>query len=127
MEVMDLSGKGQMTMIDVGGIAEATQEEWINYDLCDVNDCVVRMGVFLGEFHWHHHDREDEFFFVVSGKLHLDLDNRTVELLPGQGFTVPRGARHRTRADERTVVLMVEGNTVKPEGDLSRNGTTPWD
>jgi mannose-6-phosphate isomerase-like protein (cupin superfamily) len=75
------------------------------------------MGIFQGEFHWHHHDMEDEFFYVVSGKLLLDLKNETVELTPGQGYTVPRGVIHRTRAIEKTVVLMVEGNTVDPKGD----------
>jgi len=73
--------------------------------------------VFLGEFHWHKHDNEDEFFQVVSGRLVIDLEERVVELTPGQGFTIPRGVLHRTRAAEKTVVLMVEGAGVRPTGD----------
>jgi mannose-6-phosphate isomerase-like protein (cupin superfamily) len=82
-----------------------------------VNDCVVRLGIVKGEFHWHKHDREDEFFYVVEGRLFLDLEDRTVELTPRQGFMVPREVVHRTRAPERTVMLMIEGSTVTPTGD----------
>ena len=110
-------GKGQMEVLDLNEIEKNTPEKWFNCTLSEVNDSLVRMGIFEGEFHWHHHDKEDEFFLCVSGKLILDVEDRTYELLPGQGFTVPKGVEHRTRADERTVVLMVEGNTVRPKGD----------
>ena len=63
----------------------------------------LRLGVLQGEFHWHKHDREDE--------------GRTVELAPQQGFTVPKGVVHRTRAPQRTVVLMIESRGVVPTGD----------
>jgi len=106
-----------LELIDVGKAADECREQWFNQSLCRVNDCVVRMGVFLGEFHWHKHDAEDEFFYVVEGKLLVDLESRTVELLPRQGITVPRGVVHRTRAPERTVALMIEGAGVKPTGD----------
>ena len=103
---------------DVDGEArENGGEDWINFTLTRVNDSLVRMGIFLGEFHWHHHDEEDEFFYVVSGLLLLDVEDKTYELGPRQGFTVPKGVEHRTRAQEKTVVLMVEGDTVKPRGD----------
>jgi mannose-6-phosphate isomerase-like protein (cupin superfamily) len=89
----------------------------MTYSIHSVNDCVVRLGVFEGEFHWHKHDQEDEFFFVLSGQLSLDLEGRTVELTPSQGLLVPRGVVHRTRAPTRTVVLMIEAATVVPTGD----------
>ncbi len=114
---MVVTEKSHLQVIDINEIVENTREKWINFTLTEVNDSLVRMGIFEGEFHWHHHDLEDEFFYVISGKLLLDLKNETVELKPGQGFTVPRGVRHRTRAVEKTVVLMVEGKTVKPKGD----------
>ena len=60
-----------------------------------------------GPFHWHKHDDEDEFFYVVDGRFLIDLEGRTVELAPKQGFVVPKGVLHRTRAPERTVILMV--------------------
>ncbi len=109
--------QGHLEVIDINDYVERTKEKWINYTLSGVNDSLIRLGIFEGEFHWHHHDREDEFFFVISGKLLLDLENETIELSPNQGYTVPRGITHRTRANEKTVVIMVEGNTVKPRGD----------
>ncbi len=108
---------GPLETIDLGKLADECKEKWWNQSLVRVNDSVVRVGVFEGEFHWHKHDNEDEFFFVLDGKLLLDLEERTVELTRHQGFMVSRGIVHRTRAEERTVVLMVEGVTVKAEGD----------
>jgi mannose-6-phosphate isomerase-like protein (cupin superfamily) len=82
-----------------------------------VNDSVIRLGVMQGEYHWHKHDHDDEFFFVLSGRFIIDLEGRSVELLPNQGFTVPKGELHRTRAPERSVILMVETAAIVPTGD----------
>ena len=108
---------GPLEVVELGQLADQCPERWWNQTLCRVNDCVARVGVFEGEFHWHKHDREDELFYVVEGRLLLDLEGRTVELGPRQGFMVPRGVLHRTRAPERTVVLMIEAATVVPTGD----------
>jgi mannose-6-phosphate isomerase-like protein (cupin superfamily) len=108
---------GPLEVVDVPALVAACTDAWYNQTLCRVNDCVVRLGVFLGEFHWHKHDQEDEFFHVVSGRLIVDLEGRVVELQAGQGITIPRGVLHRTRASERTVALMVEGASVAPTGD----------
>ena len=108
---------GFLNVIDVNRISADVKQEWFNQTLCPVNDCVVRLGVVQGEFHWHHHDKEDEFFFVVSGKLFIDLEDKTIELAPNQGFTIPHGVKHRTRAPERTVMLMMEGAGVEPTSD----------
>jgi len=109
-----------LEIIDAGKLVDDNQEPWWNQSLALVNDSVARIGVFKGEFHWHKHDREDELFFVLEGTLILDVrdpDERTVELSPRQGMVVPKGIVHRTRAKERTVVLMVEPATVRPTGD----------
>lgn len=108
---------GPLELIDVGRIADGCREPWWNQTLCRVNDCVARIGVFKGEFHWHRHDREDELFYVIEGTLWVDVEGRSVELGPRQGVLVPRGVLHRTRAPERTVVLMVEAATIVPTGD----------
>ena len=108
---------GHLDKIDLNKIIEECKDQWFNQTLCQVNDCVVRLGVVEGEFHWHKHDNEDEFFYVVDGKFFIDLEDRTVELLPRQGFTVPKTVMHRTRAPERTVILMIEGSGVAPTGD----------
>ena len=108
---------GPLTRIDIPALVEACEEEWHNQTLTRVNDCVVRLGIIRGEFHWHHHEEEDEFFYVVDGQLFIDLEGRTEELAPKQGFTVPKGVRHRTRAPEGAVILMVEGSRIVPTGD----------
>lgn len=106
-----------LEVVDVQGLVDACKEKWFNQTLCRVNDSVVRLGILHGEFHWHKHDNEDEFFYVVEGALLIDLEGRTVELKPKQGLTVPKGVMHRTRAPEKTVVLMIEGAGVVPTGD----------
>lgn len=104
--------------VDVPTLIAACTEPWSNQTLTRVNDCVVRLGVIQGEFHWHKHDHEDEFFFVLEGRLLIDLaDGTAVALAPHQGFTVPRGVVHRTRAPQRTAILMFEGASVRPTGD----------
>ena len=107
-----------LQLIDIRKFHESCKEDWFNQTLCRVNDCVVRLGVICGEFHWHTHDAEDEFFYVIEGTLLVDLEeDQTVELHPQQGFTVPKGVVHRTRAPQRTVMLMIEGSGVRPTGD----------
>ena len=106
-----------LELVDVQSIVDACTESWYNQTLCRVNDCVVRLGVMQGEFHWHKHDEEDEFFYVLEGRFLVDVEDRTIELAPRQGFTVPRGVMHRTRAPERSVILMIEGAGVVPTGD----------
>ena len=108
---------GPLELVDAGKLADECTEKWWNQTLCQVNDCVVRLGVFEGEFHWHEHDLEDEFFYVMEGELLLDLEGRTVNLLPRQGLVIPRGVLHRTRAPTRTVVMMIEAASVTPTGD----------
>jgi mannose-6-phosphate isomerase-like protein (cupin superfamily) len=106
-----------LKLIDVSLLAKAVTDEWYNQTLCKVNDSVVRLGVMQGEYHWHKHDNDDEFFFVLSGKFIIDLEDRSVELLPNQGFVVPRSIVHRTRAPEKSIILMVETAAVVPTGD----------
>ncbi|HEV8071100.1 MAG TPA: cupin domain-containing protein [Planctomycetaceae bacterium] len=107
----------QGQLVDVPALVEACRHPWYNQTLCKVNDSVVRLGVVKGEYHWHKHDEDDEFFYVVDGKLLIDLEDRTVELAPRQGFVVPKGILHRTRALEKTVMLMVENAGIIPTGD----------
>jgi mannose-6-phosphate isomerase-like protein (cupin superfamily) len=112
---------GPLEVVDAKKLVAENTKPWWNQSLCVVNDSVARIGVFHGEFHWHKHDREDELFFVLEGTLLLDVEDatgtRTVELAPQQGMVVPRGVMHRTRAPQRTVVLMVEPASVTPTGD----------
>jgi mannose-6-phosphate isomerase-like protein (cupin superfamily) len=106
-----------LEVIDVQKVAATVTHPWFNQTLCQVNDSVVRMGVVKGEYHWHKHDGDDEFFYVVEGEFLIDLEDRTVALKPGQGFVVPKGRLHRPRAPKRTIVLMVETSAIVPTGD----------
>jgi len=109
-----------LEVVDIQPLVDRATHPWFNQTLCKVNDSVVRLGVVKGEYHWHKHDTEDEFFYVVEGCLLIDLDGeegRRIELEPRQGFVVPKGVIHRTRARERTIILMVEGAGIIPTGD----------
>jgi mannose-6-phosphate isomerase-like protein (cupin superfamily) len=103
--------------IDVNEMVRECTDKWFNQTLTKVNDSVVRVGIIEGEYHWHKHERDDEFFFVLSGQLLVDLEDRTIELNANQGITIPRGVVHRTRAPRKTVMLMVETSQIQPTGD----------
>ena len=106
-----------LEVIDVKTLADRCQFKWFNQTLCKVNDSVLRLGVMQGEYHWHKHDNDDELFFVLEGRFFVDLEDRSIELQPWQGFTVPKGVVHRTRAPERAVILMMETAAIVPTGD----------
>ena len=106
-----------LSKVDVPALVAACKDRWYNQTLCKVNDSVVRLGVMQGEYHWHKHENDDEFFFVLDGKFIIDLEDRVIELQPREGFVVPKGIIHRTRAPERAVILMVETASIVPTGD----------
>ncbi|MGI8804813.1 MAG: cupin domain-containing protein [Thermoleophilaceae bacterium] len=108
---------GSLSVIDIPGEI-AAHEPWFNQTLTTVNDAVVRLAVIEGDFHWHKHDDQDEFFLVIDGQLVIDVEGRdTVTLDRHQAYTVPRGVVHRTRAPGRAAILMVEAAGVVPTGD----------
>ena len=106
-----------LEVVEEKQLADECQFQWYNQTLCQVNGSVIRLGVFQGEYHWHKHDEDDEFFYVVEGQLLIDLEGRSVALEPRQGFVVPKGVLHRTSASRRTVVLMVENAGIIPTGN----------
>ena len=108
---------GQLAVIDVAAEA-AAHEPWFNQTLTSVNDAVVRLGVIDGDFHWHRHEAEDEFFLVLEGEFYMDVDGAEPVLLRRhEGFTVPKGVVHRPRSPRKSVVLMVESIGIVPTGD----------
>lgn len=106
-----------LKLVDVPGLVRACKDRWYNQTLCQVNDSVVRLGVMQGEYHWHKHENDDEFFFVLDGHFIIDLEGESVDLQPWQGYVVPKGVVHRTRAPDRAVILMVETAAIVPTGD----------
>lgn len=103
--------------MDIPQMVKECTDKWFNQTLTQVNGSVVRLGIVEGEYHWHKHDKDDEFFFVLEGQLLIDLEDRTIELNPGQGVTITKGVMHRPRAPKKTVMLMVETSDIKPTGD----------
>ena len=112
---MDIKYK-HLELIDTQKIVEECEQSWFNQTLTKVNGSVVRIGIVEGEYHWHRHEDDDEFFFVLSGKLYIDLKDRTIELSTNQGTTISKGLMHRPRAPRKTVMLMVESDTIDPIG-----------
>ena len=106
-----------LQVVDVPALVKACTDKWYNQTLCQVNDSVVRLGVVQGEYHWHKHGTDDEFFFVLEGHFIIDLEDRSVDLQPQQGFVVPKGVKHRTRAADQAIILMVETAAIVPTGD----------
>ena len=103
--------------MDINEMVNACTDKWFNQTLTKVNDSVVRLGSVEGEYHWHKHDNDDEFFFVLSGQLLIDLEDQTIELNPNQGVSITKGVMHRPRAPRKTVMLMVETSAIQPTGD----------
>jgi mannose-6-phosphate isomerase-like protein (cupin superfamily) len=104
-------------LIDIPQIVKDVKDKWFNQTLTEVNGSVVRVGIVEGEYHWHKHENDDEFFFVLEGKLFVDLENRSIELNHGQGVTIAKNVMHRTRAPQKTIILMVENKGIIPTGD----------
>ena len=103
--------------MDINQMVNECTDKWFNQTLTEVNDSVIRLGIVEGEYHWHKHDNDDEFFYVVSGQLLIDLQDQTIELNPGQGVTITKGVMHRPKAPKKTVMLMVETSAIQPTGD----------
>jgi mannose-6-phosphate isomerase-like protein (cupin superfamily) len=103
--------------IDIPSMVEACEDKWFNQTLTKVNDSVVRLGIVEGEYHWHKHEQDDEFFFVLQGQLFIDLENETIELNQNQGVTISKNILHRPRAPKKTVMLMLETCAIQPTGD----------
>lgn len=107
-----------LELIDIQALVDECSDEWFNQTLCQVNESVVRLGIIRGEYHWHQHDQEDEFFFTLDGKLIIDIEgSESIVLEPHQGYVVPKGVVHRTRAPQKTVILMIETAGIIPTGD----------
>jgi mannose-6-phosphate isomerase-like protein (cupin superfamily) len=103
--------------MDIPQMVRECTDKWFNQTLTKVNESVVRIGIVEGEYHWHKHDHDDEFFFVLEGQLLIDLEDQTIELNPSQGVTITKGVMHRPRAPRKTVMLMMETSAIQPTGD----------
>ena len=104
-----------MKKLNVFELTKDINDDWKNFVVSEINDHVVRLSVLQRDFHWHSHPESDEMFYVVEGKLFVDLENKTEEINPGEMITIPKNIKHRTRSDKRTLTLCFESkdNDVK--------------
>jgi len=101
------------------------QEYWSPKVVGEVNDSQVKLAKLKGEFVWHHHEREDELFLVVKGRLRLKLRDRDLVLGPGEFAIIPRGVEHLPVAEEETHVLLFEPNSTLNTGNVRNERTVP--
>lgn len=110
--------KGQLEKLNVDTLTRDIQDDWKNFVISEINNHVVRLSIIKRDFHWHLHQDSDEYFYVIAGKLFVDLEDRTETLSPGQMITIPKNVKHRTRAKERTIVLCFESQDNDVKGDI---------
>jgi len=109
---------GHLEKLDVNELAKDINDDWKNFVVSEINDHVVRLSVLQRDFHWHLHKNSDELFYVVEGKLFVEFEDRTEELGPGQMITIPKNVRHRTRSNQRAVILCFESRDNDVTGDV---------
>ena len=98
-----------LRIIDIREQTAVAGAPYKNFPLALVNDHVVRASVMTESFFWHFHPNSDESFLAVEGSIFIDLEDGTIELFPGQLFTIPKNTRHRTRPNgKRSVNLTFE-------------------
>jgi len=109
---------GHLEKLDVNELTKGIDDDWKNFVVSEINDHVVRLSVLQRDFHWHLHKNSDELFYVIEGKLFVDLEDRSEEIDPGQMITIPKNVRHRTRAHSRTIILCFESASNVITGDM---------
>lgn len=109
---------GHLEKLNIDSLTKHIQDDWKNFVVSEINNHVVRLSVIQRDFHWHFHQNSDEYFYVIEGKLFVDLEDRTEVLTPGQMITIPKNVKHRTRAKERTIVLCFESQDNDVKGDI---------
>ena len=105
-------------VIDIESKLVEIGEPWSPVDLATVNDQVVRMALFIGEYHWHRHEEEDELFYVYRGEVRIEVKgHRDIELRSGEMAVIPRNVEHRPVSASPSYVLMFEPLQLKSKGD----------
>jgi mannose-6-phosphate isomerase-like protein (cupin superfamily) len=98
-------------------------EHWSPHIAAELNGQHVKLAKIHGEFVWHHHEHEDELFFVVDGVLRMEFRDRTVELRPGEMLVVPRGVEHRPVAEVETQIVLFEPAGTLNTGNVANERT----
>lgn len=115
------------TIVSPGRIAEALTEYWSPRVIAEVDDAYVKVARVKGMLAWHAHEAEDEFFFILKGRLRIELEDGSVELGQGDSCVVPKGVRHNPVADEECHVLLIERKTTLHTGNVVTDRTRSID
>jgi mannose-6-phosphate isomerase-like protein (cupin superfamily) len=115
-----------LSVVNLAGTLARFQEFWSPVVVGDVNDMQVKLVKLRGEFVWHHHEREDELFLVVAGRLSMRFRDGDREVGPGEFLIVPRGVEHCPRAlTDEVHVLLLEPRTTLNTGNVQSERTVP--
>ena len=112
-----------MDKVNLGDKLALFDDYWSPKVIGELNGQLVKIVKFQGEFVWHHHDREDELFLVIKGRLRMDFSDRSVYLDEGELIIVPRGVEHRPVAEEEVHVLLFEPATTLNTGNVKNERT----
>jgi mannose-6-phosphate isomerase-like protein (cupin superfamily) len=108
-----------MAKISLKELINKTKEPWQPMDVAYINETALRIAQIHGEYNWHTHRDEDEFFLVLKGKIYIDTEEGSTELKENEGYVVRRGTRHRSRAEKPAWILLVEPIKTKTKGEES--------
>ena len=103
--------------------AAALTEFWSPRVIAEIDDAYVKVAKVKGTLAWHSHVHEDELFFVLEGRLRIEMEGRTVELGQGEMFVVPKGVRHNPVAEAECLLMLIERKTTLHTGDVATDKT----
>ena len=114
-----------MEAINLADKLASFAEYWQPKIVAELNGQLVKLVKFQGPFVWHHHENEDELFWVLRGRLRMEFRDHNVWLEPGEMIVVPRGVEHRPCADEEVHVALFEPATTLNTGNVVNERTVP--
>jgi mannose-6-phosphate isomerase-like protein (cupin superfamily) len=112
-----------MRVVNVSEKLSQFSDYWSPRIAGELNDCYVKLVKLKGEFVWHHHDDEDELFFVIKGQLLMRLRDGDVRINPGEFLIVPRGVEHMPVAEEEVHLMLLEPKTTLNTGNVRNERT----
>ena len=104
--------------IDILEKFDLFNDYWNPRIIGESNGQLIKIAKVKGEFVWHDHKDQDELFYVVKGRLFIDLESETIDLKEGQMTIIRRGTKHRPRTKEECWIMLVEPESTKHTGDI---------
>lgn len=108
-------------------LAAALSDFWAPRIIAEVDDMYIKVGRLQGDFCWHAHEAEDELFYVLKGRLRIEMEHTTVELGAGELFVVPKGTRHKPVAEGECHIMLMERKSTEHTGDVVNEMTRSID